>query len=363
MRRILHFMSNISINSGVAAIVMNFYRHIDRNRIQFDFLYFEDSSLTYAQEISSLGGRAFQIPRPSPFSMGKIFAFFCEHYGEFWGLHCHPIWAAALIGPVAKRYGVHAVFLHSHSEKPGESRISIMRNRILLRLSTEKVDTYIACSQAAKAAFGKNACRAYVLPNAIDTRAFSFDEYVRHACRSQLGISPETIVIGHVGRMVEVKNHHFLLEVFSLYLQTNSDAQLLLIGDGPLEQSLQTLTKKLKIQERVQFLGAQQDTARLYAAMDIFVMPSQYEGLSMALLEAQAAGLPCLVSNTVSMESDVTGRMCRLPLGSPQQWAEVLAEHLCKPLERNKGIFDAFEAKRLDIHIAVQDLTAFYEKI
>ena len=117
MRRILHFMADIHVSSGMAAVVMNYYRHIDRSRVQFDFLYFEDGPLTYAQEIESLGGRVFLIPRPGPSSMGAIREFFREHQGEFSVLHCHPIWSAAVLEPVARRFGIRAVFLHSHSDK------------------------------------------------------------------------------------------------------------------------------------------------------------------------------------------------------------------------------------------------------
>lgn len=103
MRRVLHFMADIQVSSGMAAVVMNYYRHIDRSRVQFDFLYFEDGPLSYEQEIRSLGGRTFRIPRPGPLSMGNIHAFFRAHQGEFQILHCHPIWSAAVLGPVARR--------------------------------------------------------------------------------------------------------------------------------------------------------------------------------------------------------------------------------------------------------------------
>ena len=141
--------------------------------------------------------------------MGKIHAFFRVHQGEFQILHCHPIWSAAVLGPVSRHCGVHAVFLHSHSEKPGESRGSILRNRLILCLFAGRVDTFLACSHAAETALMGIPPSVYILPNAIDVHVFPFDSDARHLCRSQLGIAPETPVIGHVGRMVEIKNHRF----------------------------------------------------------------------------------------------------------------------------------------------------------
>lgn len=303
-------MADIQVGSGMAAVVMNYYRHVDRSRVQFDFLYFRDGPQSYEQEIRSLGGRVFRIPRPSPLSMGAIHDFFRQHRGEFRVLHCHPIWSAAVLGPVAKRYGVRAVVLHSHS----------------------------------------------------DTEKFLFRPAERAACRRQLGIAPDAPVIGHVGRMVEVKNHRFLLRAFAACLAEAPAAQLLLVGDGPLEPELRALAAELGIQDSVHFPGARRDTPALYGAMDVFAMPSRYEGLSMALLEAQAAGLPCVVSDTVSRESDVTGRMDFLPADHTGPWAECLLRR-CAPADRVQGIGEAFRRRRLDIHTAVRDLTEIYEGI
>ena len=363
MRRILHFMADIHVSSGMAAVVMNYYRHIDRSRVQFDFLYFEDGPLTYAQEIESLGGRVFLIPRPGPSSMGVIREFFREHQGEFSVLHCHPIWSAAVLEPVARRFGIRAVFLHSHSDKPGESAASILRNRLMLRMSAGKVDACLACSHAAEAALMGIPSSVHILPNAIDAHAFSFDAEARRACRNELGIAEDTPVVGNVGRMVEVKNHRFLLEAFALYCRAVPAAQLLLIGGGPLEPELRALAAELGIQDCVHFLGSRRDTARLYSAMDVFAMPSLVEGQSMALLEAQAAGLPCVVSDTISPESDVTGRTDRLPLDQPQQWADALSARLRAPADRSQSVTDAFARRNLDIRTAAEGLTELYERV
>lgn len=162
--------------------------------------------------------------------------------------------------------------------------------------------------------------------------------------------------------MVEVKNHRFLLRAFAACLAEAPAAQLLLVGDGPLEPELRALAAELGIQDSVHFPGARRDTPALYGAMDVFAMPSRYEGLSMALLEAQAAGLPCVVSDTVSRESDVTGRMDFLPADHTGPWAECLLRR-CAPADRVQGIGEAFRRRRLDIHTAVRDLTEIYEGI
>lgn len=363
MRRILHFMSDIHVSSGMATVVMNYYRHVDRSRIQFDFLCFEDGSQTYAEEIQSMGGRVFLIPRPAPSSVGAIRSFFREHQDEFWVLHCHPVWSAAILGPIARRYGAHAIFLHSHSEKPGESSASILRNRLLLRLSAGAVDRYLACSHAAETALMGIPDSVHILPNAIDTPAFRFDAEARRFCRSEFGIAADAPVVGNVGRMVDVKNQRFLLESFALCRELVPAAQLLLVGSGPLEPELRSLAARLRIQDCVHFSGVRQDTARLYSAMDVFAMPSLFEGLSMALLEAQASGLPCVVSDTISPESEVTDLICRLPLNKPHLWADVLADQLGAASDRTGGFLDKFSARNLDIHSAAKELTALYESV
>ena len=149
MRRILHFVADINVDSGMISVVMNYYRHMDRSRVQFDFLYFADGERTYAEEIRALGGRLFRIDRPSLLSQREIRRFFQAHSGEFCALHCHPIWSAAVLGGAAHRSGIRAVLLHSHSGMPGESRLSAARNRLLLHLGKGRVDRYFACSQAA----------------------------------------------------------------------------------------------------------------------------------------------------------------------------------------------------------------------
>lgn len=202
----------------------------------------------------------------------------------------------------------------------------------------------------------------YILPNAIDARKFFFDDVARQSCRRKLGINPDAPVIGHVGRMVDVKNHRFILEIFSVLRQNMPAAQLLLIGDGPLKQELYIRAAELGIQDSVHFFGTCRDISPLYAAMDMFVMPSLYEGLSMALLEAQASGLPCLISDRVSLESNVTNRMTSLALEEPEEWANVLEKQLKTTLNRSIGIKEAFERSNLDIHTAARELTVLYER-
>ena len=325
MRRILHFMADIHVSSGMAAVVMNYYRHIDRSRVQFDFLCFEDGPLTYAQEIESLGGRVFLIPRPGPSSMGAIREFFREHQGEFSVLHCHPIWSAAVLEPVARRFGIRAVFLHSHSDKPGESAASILRNRLMLRMSAGKVDACLACSHAAEAALMGIPSSVHILPNAIDAHAFSFDAEARRACRNELGIGEDTPVVGNVGRMVEVKNHRFLLEAFAVVHRMHPEAILMLVGDGELRPEVTRQAERLHLSDCVRFCGVRSDVPAVLSAMDVFAFPSFYEGMPNTIIEAQATGLSCVLADTITKEADITGLLTYLPLGDAARWANELA--------------------------------------
>lgn len=361
MRRILHFVADINVDSGMISVVMNYYRHMDRSRVQFDFLYFADGERTYAEEIRALGGRLFRIDRPSLLSQREIRRFFQAHSGEFCALHCHPIWSAAVLGGAAHRSGIRAVLLHSHSGMPGESRLSAARNRLLLHLGKGRVDRYFACSQAAGGALRGITKEIILLPNAIDIECYAFRADERAACRRELGIPADAPVVGHVGRMVEVKNHGFLLRAFAALVRREPSARLLLVGDGPLEPEIRRQADALGLADAVCMTGARADMPRLYAAMDVFAMPSLAEGLSMALLEAQASGLPCVVANTVSGESDVTHRMAFAPLGAAQSWADALQKQL--RAGRKKEVAVDFRARNLSIDAAAGWLMDFYERI
>lgn len=326
MIRVLHFVSTPAIWSGVMGVIMNYYRHLDRSEIQFDFLCFLPCEESYEEEIRTLGGRVFFLPKPgvSLHALKAVNEFFKEHGKNYDWLHNHEVYLSFFLRPISKHYGIKNFIIHSHATKYSDRIPAAWRNRILclpIRFISCK---HMACSRAAgeflfHRSLGKK-IPCLILPNAIEPQAFYYKEAIRSQYREQLGLE-SAYLIGHIGRFVPQKNHRFLLSVFRDVLEETLDAHLLLIGDGPLKRDMERYADQLNITEHVHFLGQRKDTAPLLWTMDLFVLPSLYEGLPVSCLEAQAAGLPCIIADTVSREVQATTRMKWLSLESYHAWA------------------------------------------
>lgn len=211
-KRILHVVSSLGTGSGVMAMLMNYHRHICRERLQFDYLSFRDTTGTYEEEIKALGGRVYHISRPSPGGSFRrqMDAFFREHQGEYDTMHCHPLYAAVIFAPAAKRYGIRRVIQHSHTTRYSDKPLSAARNRLMLALFGRRATDFAACSREAKRIFfWKKPEEVFWLPNAIDLQRFAFSSEARRELRQRYQIPQETTVIGHVGRFSPEKNHLF----------------------------------------------------------------------------------------------------------------------------------------------------------
>lgn len=308
MVKVLHFVSTPAIWSGVMSVIMNYYRHMDRSEIQFDFLCFIPCVDSYEEEINGLGGRVFFIPKPhaSMHSLWEIHAFFRAHQGEYSWFHNHEVYLSAMLKPIAAHYGIKGFIVHSHATQYSDHKLAAVRNRVLCMPIRFMGCHRFACSKAAGAfLFGKRAVRSgkvHILYNAIDTEKFRYDPQKRKEVREELGIAEGTFVIGHVGRFVPQKNHIFLLELFSRIVRFAPESRLLLIGDGPLLKEIQIYSFHKQLGEKILFLGNCLNVCQLLNAMDLFLLPSVYEGLPLSCVEAETNGLPCLISETISPE-------------------------------------------------------------
>lgn len=319
--RILHIVTYMG-RGGLETMLMNYYRAIDRNRIQFDFLTHRDFRADYDDEIEALGGRIYRLPNLNPFSRGYLGAldrFFAEH-PEYRIVHSHLDCMSAIPLKAAKKHGVPVRIAHAHSSRQDRDLkypLKLLFKRGIARQATQ----LFACGrEAGKWMFGTD--DFHVLNNAIDAERYRFDPKVRQEVRSELGIPADALVAGHVGRFMAPKNHGFLLRIFA---QLPENATLLLVGDGELRAENEQLANDLGIRDRVLFAGLRSDVDRLLQAMDVFVFPSLYEGLPLSIIEAQAAGLPCLISDKVPIECKKTDLITQLPLdASPAEWAEAV---------------------------------------
>lgn len=320
--RILHVVTYMG-RGGLETMIMNYYRHLDRSKVQFDFLVHRDFRGDYDDEIESLGGRIFRIPRLVPWSRSYLKSlenFFCEH-SAYKIVHVHQDCLSSVILKVAKKCGVPVRIAHSHNSNQDKN----LKYPIKL-LCKQFIPTYathlFACGkEAGDWMFSGAPFR--VLNNAIDAKQYVYDSNRRCQIRAALGIPDDAFVIGHIGRFNAVKNHAFLLDVFARVRQQGSNAILLLVGDGDLRAEMEQKAATLSISSNVIFTGIRSDVPELLQAMDCFVFPSLYEGLPVTLIEAQAAGLPCIVSDGVPIECDKTGLVTRIPLpAGTAHWAE-----------------------------------------
>ena len=338
--RVLHVIGSMGYG-GAETLIMSLYRQIDRSRVQFDFVENTLNQAAFDDEIRSLGGRIFNCPH----YIGRNHItyvrwwkrFFDEHADEFCVVHGHIGSTAAIYLHEAKKHGLYTI-AHSHNTNG-----SGFHNRIYRMISYPTryiADQFFACSRRAGIdRFGKRVGadeqRCIVLHNAIDVKRFAFDPQKRAEARKQLEFSDDMLVIGHIGRFVPQKNHPFLVDIFAEIYHRNPKARLLLLGLEDPERLIRKKVEGLGLSDFVVFAGTQNNTLPYYLAMDVFVLPSLYEGFGIVNVEAQCCGLPCVLSDKVSAEcilAEDLVSVCALT-DSPQLWADRILSSL--PLERS----------------------------
>lgn len=323
--RILHMIPDIGISNGVMSVILN-YAKVMPDDIKFDVIYFADKPETRKSDIEALGGRVFKIDPPSPKDLltGKMNGFFAQHKDEWQALHIHCPHFAVFIAPYAKKAGIKKIAVHCHTTEyslAGNGR----RNQLLALYAKYFVKDKFACSNnAGQLWFGSK--KFTVLNNAIDAEAYAFNQTARDTVRKQMNLE-NAFVVSHIGRTdIAQKNHPFLLEIFAEIKKKKSNAKLLLIGANS-NNKLDGICKKLGISEDVIFLGVRNDVANILQGCDAFVFPSISEGLPVSVIEAQAAGLPVVMSDAITKEVVVTKEAVQLSLDQPAElWAEKIIE-------------------------------------
>lgn len=325
MIRVLQVVTYMG-RGGLESMIMNYYRHIDREKIQFDFLVHRQERAAFDDEIESLGGRIYRLPRLVPWSKNYLSAlnhFFDEH-SEYKVIHVHQDCLSSVILKVAAQHNVSVRIAHSHNANQDRNLkypIKLWYRRSIPQYATN----LFACGKDAGDWMFSRA-PYQIINNAIDAAAYSYDTKKRIEMRQKLGLRDE-LVVGHVGRFNPQKNHPFLLDIFATLLKKEPNAVLLLVGGGENMPKTQAKAHALGIAEHVRFLGVRSDVADLMQAMDVFVFPSLYEGLGIVLIEAQAAGLPCVVSDTIPREAYLTDLVVAEKLSSStEKWADTILQ-------------------------------------
>ncbi len=326
------------LGGGVESVVMNYYRHIDKNKVQFDFICDNDSTCIPKEEIEKLGGKVILIPQYQ-----KIFKYHKElkrvlKEGKYKIVHSHINALSVFSLWAAKSAKVPVRIAHSHSTSNKKEWKKTLLKSALRPFSKVFATDYFCCSElAGRWLFGNKTYdqgKVYLLNNAIDVDKFKYDENIRKEKRNELKIKDNQFVIGHIGRFVKQKNHDFLIDIFNEIYKQNKDTILLLAGEGPLKEEIENKVKKLGLEKNVMFLGQRNDANELYQAMDVFLFPSLYEGLGMVLIEAQCSNLLCVASTEVPSIAKITNDVFFISLNQTAKvWADEIM--LYKKTERN----------------------------
>jgi glycosyltransferase EpsF len=357
-------IGNVS-KDGVEAVVTNYYRAIDKSRIQFDFIIHEDSPAKLPDDILGMGCRVHKVPpyKRLPAYIKALERIFRD--GRYEVVHSHMNALSVFALYAAKRAGVPVRIAHSHSTGGKGEFLRNMMKSSLRPFSKVYATHYFACSEhAGRWLFGDKAFqggKVKIIRNTIRVEKFKYNEEARNRVRDELGLNGK-LVVGHVGRFTPQKNQTFLLDVFQEMLKRAPESVLMLVGGGDLLEQAKAKADRLGLSDSVMFLGMRDDVHELYQAMDVFVLPSLYEGLPVSGLEAQCAGLPCVFSSDVSVESNVGGSIefITLALGS-KQWSNQVALNLNR---NNRQInSDCFLNFYWNIDICAKELENFYHCI
>ena len=323
------------IGGGVEAVTINYYRNIDKNKVQLDFICDEDSTNIPYEEIERMGGKVIIIPSYSkPFKYHKALKRILKE-GNYKIIHSNINTLSVFSLFAAKCAGVPVRIAHSHSTTNKKEKKKNLMKQVLRPFSKVFATDYMCCSElAGRWLFGNKEYdkgNVYLLNNAIDLDKFKYNESLRKKKRKELGIKDDTLVIGHIGRFVAQKNHDFLIDIFNEIYKKNNNSILLLAGQGPLMEDIKNKVKELNLDDNVKFLGQRNDANELYQAFDVFLLPSLYEGLPVVGVEAQASGLLCYLSDDMTKETKVLDITKFMSLNKmPEEWADNILDDVKK---------------------------------
>lgn len=364
--RVLQVTSAMN-RGGAETMIMNIYRNIDRRKVQFDFVSHREEECHYDQEIRKLGGRIFYVKslgQSGPIKYINDIKKIINKNGPYIAIHSHTDFQSGFVAFAGKLAGVKKRICHSHNTNWPRSKhwfneLALQFLKTLIR--TNATDLVGCGKEAAKFLFDTE--KATVLPNAIDLDVFKrakdleIDYY-----RSEFGINVDTKVIGHIGRFSEQKNHLFILKLAEFLRRKSLDFRILLIGDGPLRSAVETEINNKGLSNYIQCLGIRSDIPELMNLFNVFLLPSLYEGLPVVLVEAQAAGVNCVISSTITDEVDMgLGLIKKVSLDEDLEFWE---NALTNALEASKpdwtDIYTALTKKGYNIKQSVQDLMQLY---
>ena len=358
---------------GAETLLMELYRHIDRTKVQFDFWVYDYGKHqgAYDEKINKLGGQIFYAQKRlyrEPLAYRHEILNFCKVHKEYRIVHSHLNMRGGFVLPVFKKAWNCVTIAHSHTAFPH----SDIKNRFINKLGSwllkGNTDYFFGCSEEALktiCGLSSNDTNYFILRNAIDVEKFSYKNKIRNSIRRELNIDDKTFVLCNVARFTEEKNHQFQIDIFEELLKKQSDSRLMLIGNGELKSNMEDYAKDRlgKDASKVSFLGSRNNVNDLLNACDMFLFPSKGEGLGIVLIEAQANGLPCVISKDVIPEAaDVhSGLVTRVSLNAPiDEWVDSCLH--CPSRLDTSNAQDAVRKAGYDIQSVAKWLEEFYLK-
>ena len=354
-------LDTVMDRGGAETMIMNYYRQIDRSKIQFDFLVNRPYEAAYEKEIQELGGKIFRMCPLYPQYFGrykKEVREFLKAHPEYQIIHSNLEERSYFALKEAKKLNIPVRISHSHNAPRGFDLKSIIRYYFRANLKPQVTHMFTCGEEAGIWLYGKKQQdHVIMMNNAIDAKLYQYHPAVEEEMRKELGLEGK-FVIGHVGRFFPQKNHTFLIEIFAKVYQQNKNAVLLLVGGGELETEMKAKVEELNLTEVVKFLGVRSDIHRLMQAFDVFILPSLFEGFPVTMVEAQAAGLPCIISDQVPPQCAITDNVEIISLQqSPQQWAERL---LTYQNTKKQNTYETIVKQNIDIKANAHWLQQFY---
>lgn len=364
--RILQIYDHIGQNCGIMSVIMNWYRNIDKSRFQFDFLVSFDRKPSYEEEIKSLGGNIYYLSRdPSLSSMHflrlvrRAKVFMRKNATKYDAIHLHTSTFAFPYLYYAKKYGAKCRIVHAHSVSLGNSKISSIRNRFMIKPVKNSANYFLACSDAAAyCLYSPLKIDIFdIILNGIDFDTYRFSSEKRTALRSQLGLDENTLAAVHISNMTAIKNVPFVIHTFAEMLKAKADAKLFLIGRDELPQDIKDAVRAYNAENNIINLGVRTDIPDLLQAFDICLMPSRSEGLGLVAVECQASGLPVITSTGFPDDIYVTELAVRCELNE-HKWAAAAFEMADKRI-LDTDLTHAVEV--FDIKNITQQLEIYYK--
>lgn len=330
MIRVLFVSEALCRNSGVASVIMNYVKHIEKTDIKIDLLTYKDGDEKILSEIKKNGVDIYYIPE---LQLGAIkeFVLSVDNFfdkTQYDIVHSHFNQIDCILFSIAKKHGIKNCISHSHNTRLSDSKLKSIRNRMMCLLLPYYAKVWAACSELAGITlYGKRfvgSSKSVVIHNGVDCDRYKFNEASRMRIRNELNISNRDIIIGHVGGFRAQKNHEFLIDIFKELSCRDQKYKLVLVGDGDLKRDIEKKVEELNLSSRVFFLGTREDIPEIMSAFDLFLLPSLYEGLPVVGIEAQANGLNCIFSNSITQEANLTNVIYLDLDEGPSKWCDII---------------------------------------